>query len=108
MGSGGGGSYTEEELHRKKVRRRGAGSGNGGSGQRKPDKSANPPAKAGVQDGAPLTHASPASSSDGGSSPLVPILIAIAVLAAISIAVVWSASGASGTAPTPSLSTKAG
>jgi hypothetical protein len=107
-GSGGGGSYTEEEAPSEEGSAAGAGNGNGGSGQGKPDKSANPPAKAGVQDGAPLTHASPASSSEGGSSLLVPILIAIAVLAASSIAVVWARQRRQRDGSSPSLSTKAG
>jgi hypothetical protein len=108
-GSGGGGSYTEEETPSEEGSAAGAGNGNGGSGQGKPDKSANPSAKAGVQDGAPLTHASPATSSDdGGSSPLVPILIAIAALAAISIAVVLVRQRRQRDGSSHSLSTKAG
>jgi hypothetical protein len=107
--TGGGGSYTAEETPSEEGSVAGAGNGNGGSGQGKPDKSANPPAKAGVQDGAPLTHASPASSGGGGSSPLVPILIAIAVLAAISIAVVLTRQRRQRDGSNPSsLSTKAG
>ena len=62
-----------------------------------------------MQDGAPVTHASPASSSDGGSSPLVPILIAIAVLAVLSIAVVLARQRRRRDGSSPSsLSTKAG
>jgi cobalamin biosynthesis Mg chelatase CobN len=80
--------------------------GNGDSGQGKPDHSANPPAKAGVQDGAPLNG--PTSSDSGGSSPLVPILIVIAVLAAISIAVVTIRQRRQRDGSGPSLSTKAG
>ncbi len=62
--------------------------GDGGKGEGNPGKGNNPPAKAGVQAGAPVAEANKASTDDGGSSPLVPILIAIAVLAAISIAAV--------------------
>jgi hypothetical protein len=112
-GSGGGGSntgsFTEEEAPSEEGSAAGPGNGNGGSGQGKPDKSANPSPKAGVQGGAPLTHAGPASSGDGGSSPLVPIMIAIAALAAISIAVVLARQRRqrNGSGPS-SLSTKAG
>ena len=93
------------KLHRKKARRQARVTSNGGSGQGKPDKSANPSANAGVQDSAPLTKAS---SNSGGSSPLVPILIAIAVLAAISIAVVTVRQRRQRDGSSPSLSTKAG
>lgn len=63
----------------------------GGSGQQgKPGGSAHEGGKQAVNPGAQITPGVQASkSSDGGSSsPLVPILIAIAVLAAISVAVV--------------------
>jgi cobalamin biosynthesis Mg chelatase CobN len=107
-GSGEGGSYTEVETpSEEEGSAAGTGNGNGGSGQGKPDQSANPSAKAGVQDGAPLTKASPASSGDG-SSPLVPILIAIAVLAAISIAAVMIRQRRQRDGSSPSLSTKVG
>ena len=80
----------------------------GGKGQGKADKGSNPPAKAKVQQAAPIAKASPdTSSDDSGSSPLVPILIGVLVLAAISIAVVIrqrKQQGGSGS----SLSTKAG
>jgi cobalamin biosynthesis Mg chelatase CobN len=60
----------------------------GGSGQGKAGGSANPGGESAHQpsqtaSGQPVSHG-----DDGGSSPLVPILIAIAVLAAISVAVV--------------------
>lgn len=62
---------------------------NGGSGQGKPGGSANPGAKKVAPSPNQNASGKPAShSDDGGSSPLVPILIAIAVLAAISVAVV--------------------
>lgn len=62
---------------------------NGGSGQGKGGGSANPGAKNAAHSPTQTVSGKPASQSDdGGSSPLVPILIAIAVLAAISVAVV--------------------
>jgi cobalamin biosynthesis Mg chelatase CobN len=103
-GSGEGSSYMEGETPSEEGSAAGAGNNNGGSGQGKPDKSANPSANAGVQDSAPLTKAS----DSGGSSPLVPILIAIAVLAAISIAVVTVRQRRQRDGSSPSLSTKAG
>jgi cobalamin biosynthesis Mg chelatase CobN len=60
----------------------------GGTGQGKPGGSANPGSEAQMQHGG-QNAATPASqSSDGGSSPLVPILVGIAILAAISVGVV--------------------
>jgi hypothetical protein len=64
-----------------------AGGNDGDKGQGNPGGSANDNGKASVQPGAQGTG-SPASESDDGSSPLVPILAAILVLAAISLAVV--------------------
>lgn len=63
---------------------------NGGNGQGKPGGSAQDGAKKAVNPGAQKQPGVQASQSGegGGSSPLVPILIAIAVLAAISVAVV--------------------
>ena len=60
------------------------------TGQGKPGGSANPGAKNAAHSARPDARASPPLTVDdgGGSSPLVPILIAIAVLAAISVAVV--------------------
>ena len=49
-----------------------------------------------------------ASADDGGSSPLVPILIAVAVLAAISIAALLIRQRRQRDGSSPSLSTKAG
>jgi hypothetical protein len=57
----------------------------GGKSQGSPDKGNNPPGGTEVQPAAPNAQSTP-DSSDDGSSPLVPILIAAAVLAAISIA----------------------
>lgn len=65
-----------------------AGGNSGDTGQGKPGGSANqgPSKAAHPSETASGKHAS--HTDDGGSSPLVPILIAIAVLAAISVAVV--------------------
>jgi cobalamin biosynthesis Mg chelatase CobN len=62
----------------------------GGKPQGKPGGSANPEAKNAAHSGGQKASGVPTSNSsdDGSSSPLVPILIAIAVLAAISVAVV--------------------
>lgn len=62
----------------------------GGTGQGNPGGSANGGAKNAVHPAGQKTPAAvkSQSSDNGGSSPLVPILIAIAVLAAISVAVV--------------------
>jgi len=60
----------------------------GGSGQGKAGGSANPGAKNVAHTPTQTASGQPASHGDDGSSPLVPILIAIAVLAAISVAVV--------------------
>jgi len=90
--SGGGGSNEAEEAGESESspEKGGVAPGhNGGSGQGKGGGSANPGAKEAshsptqTASGKPVSH-----SDDGGSSPLVPILIAIAVLAAISVAVV--------------------
>jgi cobalamin biosynthesis Mg chelatase CobN len=80
----------------------------GGTGQGNPDKGNNPPAEAKVQPGAPIAESASDSSDDGGSSPLVPILIAIVVLAAISIAAVMIRQRRQRDGSSPSLSTKAG
>jgi cobalamin biosynthesis Mg chelatase CobN len=61
----------------------------GHNGQGKPGGSAYGGGKQGMQKGGQNAVGTPASHSNGGgSSPLVPILVAIAVLAAISVAVV--------------------
>ena len=58
----------------------------GGTGQSSPGKGATADqGSAGLTQGQPVSNAS---SDDGGSSPLIPILIAIAALAAISIGAV--------------------
>jgi hypothetical protein len=85
----------------------GGATGNEGSGQGKADKGTSPPAKGGVQQATPLSKSSP--KSDGGSSsPLVPILIGIFVLAAISIGAVMIRQRRQRDGSSPSLSTKAG
>jgi cobalamin biosynthesis Mg chelatase CobN len=62
------------------------GSGNGaGNGQGSPGSGSSSKASPKVSEGKPLTTSSPAKDDSSSSSPLVPILIAIAVLAAISI-----------------------
>jgi hypothetical protein len=80
----------------------------GGNGQGKPDKGHNPPAKAKVQPSAPIAKSKPHSSDDGGSSPLLPILIAILALAAISVAAIVIRHRRQRDGSSPSLSTKAG
>ena len=89
-----------------------AGNGNGGGkGQGNPDKGNNPPPQAKVQDNALIAKPAPESSTssdDGGSSPLVPILIAVLVLAAISVAAVMFRQRRQRDSASPSLSTKAG
>ncbi len=80
----------------------------GGTGQGSPDKGSNREAPAKVQAPAPSKIVT-TESDDGGSSPLVPILIGILVLAAISVAAVMIRQRRRGDAGgEPSLSTKAG
>ena len=79
----------------------------GGTSQGSPDKGNNPPGETKVQPAAPHVQSTPASSDDG-SSPLVPILIAAAVLAAISIAALLIRQRRQRDGSSPSLSTKAG
>jgi len=78
----------------------------GGNGQGSPDKGNNHPGGTKVQPAAP--NAQSTNSSDDGSSPLVPILIAAAVLAAISIAALLIRQRRQRDGSSPSLSTKAG
>jgi hypothetical protein len=90
-GGGGGSDEVEESEESESSPEKGgvAPGHNGGSGQGKPGGSANPGAKNAAHPPNQTASGKPAShSDDGGSSPLVPILIAIAVLAAISVAVV--------------------
>jgi cobalamin biosynthesis Mg chelatase CobN len=90
--SGSGGSNEVEETGESESSREKGGAvpgRNGGSGQGKPGGSANPSATQTAQSPSQTASGKPVShSDDGGSSPLIPILIAIAVLAAISVAVV--------------------
>ena len=86
----------------------GGATGNEGSGQGKADKGANPPANGGVQQATPLSKSSAKSDGGSSSSPLVPILIAILVLAAISIGAVMIRQRRQRDGSSPSLSTKAG
>jgi cobalamin biosynthesis Mg chelatase CobN len=89
-GSGGSNEVDETGESESSPEKGGAVPGHdGGSGQGKPGGSANPGAEQTAQSPSQTASGKPAShSDDGGSSPLVPILIAIAVLAAISVAVV--------------------
>jgi hypothetical protein len=107
-GSGSGeGSYTNAQSSE------GGGAGttgnDGGTGQGNPGKGTSPSGKAGVQPAAPIAKSGAASDDGGGSSPLVPILIAVLALAAISIAAVMirQRRQRDGSGPS-SLSTKAG
>lgn len=77
-----------------------------GPGQGSPDKGNNPPGGTKVQPTTPQ-HVQP-KASDDGSSPLVPILIAVAVLAAISIGALLIRQRRQRGGSSPSLSTKAG
>lgn len=86
----------------------GAAGGKGGNtGQGSPDKGADRGDAAGLQPNAPV-NASGTESEDDGSSPLLPILIGVLVLAAISVAAVMIRQRRSRDAAGPSLSTKAG
>jgi len=83
---GSGGEYSGESPSSDSEGNTGDKAKNGGTGQGSPDKGSAPQQNTQVQP-ADQTPA-PASSSDGGSSPLVPILLAVLALAAISIGVV--------------------
>lgn len=75
----------EQESSSKPEAGAGAG-GSGNSGQGNPGGGSTGSERATAQHtGQSTTDAAPASSSDGGSSPLVPILIAVLALAAISV-----------------------
>jgi hypothetical protein len=78
----------------------------GGTSQGSPDKGNNPPTGTKVQPAAPTVM--PDAAADDGSSPLVPILIGAAVLAAISIAALMIRQRRQRDGSSPSLSTKAG
>ena len=85
----------------------------GGKGQGNADKGNNPGPEAKVQENAPpVAKSAPLKANDaeddGGSSPLVPILVAVVVLAALSIAAVMIRQRRQRDSANPSLSTKAG
>jgi cobalamin biosynthesis Mg chelatase CobN len=81
------GESSEKESSSKEGGAAAAGNG-GGTGQGNPGGSANPGSEAQMQHGGQNAGTPASQTSDGGSSPLVPILIAIAVLAAISVGAV--------------------
>lgn len=83
--SGSGAGYSGEGASSGTGGKAGHSGNNGGTGQGSPD---NASAAGGNTQVQPADQASAPSSSDGGSSPLVPILIAVLALAAISIGVV--------------------
>ena len=89
-----------------KVRR--ARATDGGKGQGNPDKGNNPPAGQRCSLPPRIAKSTPDSSDDGGSSPLLPILIAVLVLAAISVAAIVIRQRRQRDGSSPSLSTKAG
>lgn len=86
------------------------GNGNGGgTGQSNPGGSANHGSEAQVQHGGQKVGTPASHSSDSGSSPLVPILIGIAILAAISVGAVMyrqrrQRRGPTASAPSPKAS----
>jgi len=81
----------------------------GGTGQGSPGGSANNGSKAPVQHGGQNAVGAPSSHSTSGSSssPLVPILIAIAILAAVSVGAVMIRQRRQRRGPTPAASPKA-
>jgi cobalamin biosynthesis Mg chelatase CobN len=100
------GSYTAGNPSGSESSGATTGSG-GGTGQGSPDKGATPPADAGLQAADPA--ASPSTpSDDSGSSPLVPVLIAILALAGVSIGAVMIRQRRHRNGAGHSLSTKAG
>jgi hypothetical protein len=101
-------SYAEEAPPSSEGQGTASGGNEGGTGQGSPDKGNNPPNKTKVQPATPIVKSAPDSSDDGGSSPLVPILIGIAVLAAASIAALLIRQRRQRDGSSPSLSTKAG
>jgi len=86
-GSDGEKGESQEEESSKEGGAPAAGNG-GGTGQGNPGGSANSGSGAGVQHGGQNTGTPASQSSGGSSSPLVPILVGIAILAAISVGVV--------------------
>jgi hypothetical protein len=112
-GTGSGESYPEE-VPPSSESGSPAGQGNdGGKAQGSPDKGNKPHAHAKVQENAPPADKSSAlapkeADDDGGSSPVVPILIAVLALAAITIAAVMIRQRRQRDSANPPLSTKAG
>jgi hypothetical protein len=104
---GAGGGYGEQASPSSEGQGKGNAGNDGGTGQGSPDKGNNPPGETKVQPAAPIAQSTP-DSSDDGSSPLVPILIALAVLAAISVAALMIRQRRQRDGSSPSLSTKAG
>jgi hypothetical protein len=94
-GSGGGGGVTAAQKN------------DAGTGQGKPEQGSTPGGNANVQHVAPAASKSTASDDDG-SSPLLPILIGILVLAAISVAAYVVRQRRQRDAADPTLSTKVG
>lgn len=87
--SGSGGSATDGGSSSDDDRSGGAAAGKGDGGNGQGSQAGGASNKAGIGDGHAIASPDRAAiSHDGGSSPLVPILIALAVLAAISIGVV--------------------
>jgi cobalamin biosynthesis Mg chelatase CobN len=87
----------------------GAAGNGGGTGQGNPGASANQGSEAQMQHGGQNAGTSASQSTDSGSSPLVPILIGIAVLAAISVGAVMyrqrrQRRGPTASAPSPKAS----
>jgi hypothetical protein len=106
--TGSGESYPEE-VSPSSEGQGAAGKGNGGgTGQGNPDKGNNPPAETKVQPDAPIAKSAPDTSEDGGSSPLVPILITVLALAAISVAALMIRQRRQRDGSGPPLPTKAG
>jgi hypothetical protein len=101
-------SYSEEAPPSSESESTGT-TGNVGTGQGNSDKGNNPPAKAKVQPATPIAKSTPnRSEDDGGSSPLLPILIGVLALAAISIAAIVIRQRRQRDGSSHSLSTKAG
>jgi hypothetical protein len=111
-GAGAGEGYSEEVAPSSEGGSPAGAGKDGGKGQGNPDKGNNPGAQTKVQPATPIDKSSPAASTsgddDGGSSPLVPILIAVLALAAVSVAAVMVRQRRQRDGAGPSLSTKAG
>jgi cobalamin biosynthesis Mg chelatase CobN len=105
----GGGSYTESPSSGSESEGTATAQKNeSNTGQGKPEHGSTPGGKAKVQHAAPTTSKAPASDDDDGSSPLLPILIAVLVLAGISVAAFMIRQRRQRDGAGRSLSTKAG